>query len=133
MNNCMKQKLFPVPFLTISSNLIFTWCLQVSTFPIKMVPSLPPYDNFKIFPQLVCSSKSYKYKKYDKTTYRVSPPPPLLLDDSPSKPDHQAIHCPKANFKPLPRGSITNPMLITMFDTYFILRSPGAGFEPKPL
>ena len=36
----------------------------------------------------------------------------LLLDPT-SKPDHQAIHCPTANFGPLSRGSITNPMLIT--------------------
>ena len=33
-----------------------------------------PYDNFKISPNLsACSSKSYKYDKYDKTTYCVFP------------------------------------------------------------
>ena len=39
---------------------------------------------------------------------------------SPGKADHWAIHCPMANFEPLSRGSITNPMSITMFDTYLI-------------
>ena len=43
-----------------------------------MVPSLIGlplllYDNFKISPQPICSSKSYKYNKYDQMTYRVSP------------------------------------------------------------
>ena len=51
---------------------------------------------------------------------------PLLLDP-PGKPDHQAIaNCSKANFGPLSSGSITNPMLITVFDTYLTLTSPGA-------
>ena len=130
----MKYKLFRAPFLTISSNLayncqikIFTWCLEGSTSPIKMVLflfGLPPYDNFKIspFPQPICSSKSYEYGKYDKTTYRVS----RLLLDPPGKTDQQAIHCPTANFQPLSRGSITNPMLIIVFDTYLTTRSPGA-------
>ena len=34
--------------------------------PLKLAP--PPYDNFKISPQPTCSSKSYKYDNYDKTT-----------------------------------------------------------------
>ena len=50
---------------------------------------------------------------------------PLLLV-LPGKPDHQAIHCPTANFGPLSRGNVTNPMLITAFDTYVTPRSPGA-------
>ena len=34
--------------------------------PLKLAP--PPSDNFKISPQPTCSSKSYKYDNYDKTT-----------------------------------------------------------------
>ena len=37
---------------------------------------------------------------------------------SAAKPVHQATHCPTTNFEPLLRGSVTNPMLITAFDTY---------------
>ena len=48
------------------------------------------------------------------------------LQDPPGKPDQQAIHCPTANFGPLSTGSVTNPILITVFDTYLTLRSPGA-------
>ena len=33
----------------------------------------PPYDDFKISPQPICFSKSHKYDKYNKTTYKVSP------------------------------------------------------------
>ena len=36
------------------------------------------------------------------------------------------IHCPTANFGPLSKDSITNPMLITAFDAYLTPRSPGA-------
>ena len=50
-----------------------------------------------------------------------------LLQDLPGKADHQAIHCPTANFGPLSRGSVTNSMLITVFDTYLTPRSPGAS------
>ena len=50
---------------------------------------------------------------------------PLLLD-LPSKPDHQAIHCPTVNFGALLRDSVTNPILITVFDTYLTPRSPAA-------
>ena len=77
----------------------------------------PSHDNFKIPPPLplppqpICSSKSYKYDKYDNIQSF-----PLLLDP-PGKPDQQAIHCATANFGPLSRGSVTNPMLITVFDT----------------
>ena len=49
----------------------------------------------------------------------------LLLLFRPGKPVHQAIHCPTANFGPLLTGSITNPMLITVFGTYLTPRSPG--------
>ena len=49
-----------------------------------------------------------------------------LLLDPPGKPDHQSIHCPTANFGPLSRSSISNPILITVSDTYLTQRSPGA-------
>ena len=42
--------------------------------------------------------------------------PPIAR--SPGKPDQQAIHCPTANFGLLSTGSVTNPILITVFDTY---------------
>ena len=45
---------------------------------------------------------------------------------SQDKPDHQAIQCPTANFGPLSKVSVTNPMLITVLDTYLTPRSPGA-------
>ena len=49
---------------------------------------------------------------------------PVLLDPS-GKPDHQAIHCPTANFGALSRGRVTNSILITVFHTYFSQRSSG--------
>ena len=105
---------------------IFTWCLKGPTPQIKNGPNQPfvawpSYDDFKIFPQPICSSKSHKYDNYDKTTYKV---PPLLLV-LPGKPVHQAIHYPTANFGPLSRGSVPNPMLITVFDSYLSTRSLG--------
>ena len=42
------------------------------------------------------------------------------------QPDHQTIHCLMANFGPLVRGSITNPILITAFDAYLTPTSLGA-------
>ena len=50
---------------------------------------------------------------------------PLLLVAL-SKPVHQVIHYHTANFRPLSRGSVSNPMLITVFDTYLSSRSLGA-------
>ena len=50
---------------------------------------------------------------------------------STGKPDQQAVHCSTANFGPLPRDNITNPMLIPVFDLYLTSRSLGAGFEPR--
>ena len=45
---------------------------------------------------------------------------------SPGKSDHQAIHCLTTNVGPLSRGSVTNPILTPVFDTYLTLKSPGA-------
>ena len=78
------------------------------------------YDDFKISLQPICSSKSHKCDKYDKTTYKISPYCQF------PQPDHQAIHCPVTNFGPLVRGSVTNPILITAFDAYLTPRSLGA-------
>ena len=46
--------------------------------------------------------------------------------DSPEKHDQQAFHCHTDNFGKLLRGSVTDPMLIIGFDSYFTSRSPGA-------
>ena len=47
-----------------------------------------------------------------------------IVLDPPEKPDDQTIHYFSANFGQLLRTSVTNPMLITIFDTYLTLRSP---------
>ena len=57
---------------------IFIWCLKGSTSQIKNSPNQsfvasPPYDDFKISPQPICSSKSHNNDNYDKTTYKVHP------------------------------------------------------------
>ena len=39
--------------------------------PHKKSP--PPYDDFKISPQPICSYRSHKYDNFYKTTYKVSP------------------------------------------------------------
>ena len=88
-----------------------------------MVPNPPHSPNLYAIP----SSKSCKYGNYDKIQSF-----PLLLDP-PGKPDYQAIHCPTANFGPLSRGSVTNPILITVFDTYLPPKSPEAWVGGKIL
>ena len=75
------------------------------------------------------SSTSCKYDDYDNTKYKVSP----LLLDLPGKLDHQAIHCPTGNFGPLSRGSTTNPILMSVFDTYLTPRSPAAWVKTFPI
>ena len=50
---------------------------------------------------------------------------PLLLVLS-GKPDHEAIHCPTANVGRLSSGSVTNPMLITVFDAYLTPKVTGS-------
>ena len=52
-----------------------------------------------------------------------------LLEDPLCKPDHQAIHCPAANFGPLSRDSVTNSMLTTALDTYLMPRSARAWYQ----
>ena len=54
---------------------------------------------------------------------------PILLDP-PGKPDHRAIYCPMANFGPLSKGSVTNPMLMTVFDPK-VTRSLGLSQDPS--
>ena len=55
----------------------------------------------------------------------------LLVIAPPGKPDHQAIHCPTANFRPLWGDCVTNPILITVFNTYLTTRSPRAWVRAK--
>ena len=45
----------------------------------------------------------------------------------------QIIHCPTASFGPLLRGSVTDPILITVFDSYLTLRSPGSVAKILPI
>ena len=92
-------------------------------FPHKNVP-IPLW----LSPHMITSKsppKSYKYDNYDKTIYKVSP----LLLDSPGKPDRQALHYPTANFGPLSRGSVTNPINVNHCVWYFfdpmVTGSPG--------
>ena len=102
---------------------ISAWCLEGSTPPNKNVPfvACPPYDGFKILPNLYAPPSLINM-----TTMKRQHKNFLLLLVPPDKPVHQAIHYPTANFGPLLRGSITNPMLITVFDTYLTPVSPGA-------
>ena len=44
---------------------------------------------------------------------------------SSGKPNQQTIHFPTANFGPLLGDNVTNPMLITVFNTYLTPSSPG--------
>ena len=83
----------------------------------------PPYDDFKIFCKPPCSSKFHNMT----TMIRQYTKFPLLLV-SPGKPVYQPIHYPIANFRPLSRGSVPNPMLITAFNTYLSPRSMGAWY-----
>ena len=54
--------------------------------------------------------------------------------DTPGKLDHQAVHCPATtNFGPPSRGSVTNPILITVLDTYLTSMSLGAWVLAKTL
>ena len=52
---------------------------------------------------------------------------PLLLDP-PGNPDCQAIHCPTSKFEPLSKSSVTNPILMTVFDIDLTPRSLRAWF-----
>ena len=109
---------------------IFTWCLEGSTPPIKMVSSLhglPPYNDFKVSPQTIYYS--HRYNNYDQATHKVSP----YCHFPQRKPAHQATHCPTTNFEPLSRGSVINLMLITVFDTCLTPRSSGAWVWAKIL
>ena len=87
----MKYKLSPAPFLTISSKLALPTIAKLKSLhgvlegrgggvnfpngPIPfwlasphMITSKSPHSTY-----MLLYSKSYKYDKYDKTTYRVSP------------------------------------------------------------
>ena len=100
-----------------------------------MVPSIfgqppPPYDNFKISANLcACSSKSYKYDNYDKTTYKVSTYCYILQANLITR----LFTAPQLSFGPLSRGSVTNLMLITVFDPLFDPKVTGSlGLSQYP-
>ena len=101
-----------------------SWFLLDCSLMVSSLCGLGPCNNFKISP----SPNLYALlSPINMTTmirqHKSSP----LLQDLPGKADHKAIHCPTANFGPLSRGSVTNSMLITVFDTYLTPMSPGAS------
>ena len=130
----MKYKLFPTP--------VFNHFIQPSP-PIAKLKSLhgvlrgqippwkwlhsfaacPSYENFKISPPSPISII---------TIIRQHTKFPLRLD-SPGKPDHQIIHYLTAISRLLSRGSVTNPMFITVLHTYLTPRSPGVLVWVKTL
>ena len=96
-----------------------------------MVPSLFGFPSFSVI-----TPKSHPYPS---SFYMYAVPSPInmrdmmiqhtvfpLLLDPPGKPDHQASHCHTTNFEPLLRGSVPDPMFITVFDSYLTPRSPQA-------
>ena len=87
---------------------------------------LAPYMITSKFP--LPPSESYKYENYVKTAYKSFS---LLLNPT-GKPDHQALHCTTANFGRISRGSVTKPMLTTVFDTYRRQGHQEPGFESRP-
>ena len=91
--------------------------------PIPLWLVSPPFDTFKIPPTYMLFQVLQIWQLLSNKIQSF-----LLLLDTPGKPDHQVIHCPAANFGSLSRGSVTNHILITVFDTYLTLRSPGAPF-----
>ena len=110
----MKYKHFPALFFKhfiqptppINAKLKSLHGVLKGQLPHNMVPShcgLPPFENFKIPP-----------------SYMV--PHPICSSMPDSKPDHQVIQCPTANFGPILSGTITYPILIAVFDTYSIRR-----------
>ena len=105
-NNYMKYKHFSVPFL--------------NHFIQPSLPTIAKLKSYKL--------KYYKYDNHDERKYKVSPywsPRPTW---SPL-----TINCPTANFGQLLRGSITNSILITVFDTYLAPRSRRAWVWAKTL
>ena len=54
------------------------------------------------------------------TTIRQHASFPLILDPT-GKPNNQVIHSPTANFGPLSRDSVINPMLITVIITLILI------------
>ena len=99
---------------------IFTWCLKRSTpahkngpIPLWLAPHMmtlkSPFNLYALPSPIKMTAMIRQHTK-------LRPP----------QPDHQTIHCPMANFGPLVRGSVTNPMLITAFDAYLTPTSPGA-------
>ena len=80
-------------------------------------------------PHLITSKSLHnKIQKFQPPQDKIQSLPQLL--DPQGKPDH---HCPTANFEFLSTGSITNSILITVFDTYLTLRSSGVWVWAKTL
>ena len=100
--------------------------------PFWIAPPSPPHihthDNFKISPKLYAVPSPINITNMIRQ-HREFPPTARSL----GKPDQQAIHCPTANFGPLSRDSVTNPMLITVFDNYLTPRSSRAWVWVKIL
>ena len=135
----MKYKYFPTPFFTpaITKSKSLHGVLRVNfphkngPIPLWLVPDLitsksnhPPGQSMLFQVLLIWQLRTLMIDKIQSF--------PLTLD-SPAKPDHQGIHCPIANFGLLSTSSITNPILITVFDTYLTPRSPGPWVWTKTL
>ena len=122
----MKIKSFSAPLSLPSSNSqmkIFTWCLEGSTPPVKNGP-----NHLWLAPHTMTSKSSpnlYVPPSLINMTTMIRQCSSLLLVPQ-GKPVHQAIHYSTANFRPLLRGNVPKPMLITAFDTYLSPRSLGA-------
>ena len=84
------------------------------------------HDHLKIFPKLNALPSPINMANMIRQHTEFPP-----TARSTGKPEQQAVHCSTANFGPLPRDNITNPMLIPVFDLYLTSRSLGAGFEPR--
>ena len=133
MNNCMKYKNFSLPHFLPISRISFlvqlqnknTWCIERLSPPIKNVPILswlassPP-------PPHVMTLKSPPNLNAPSGPINITTMIRQHTKFPPGRPTHRAIHCPTANFGQPSTCSITNPMLVTAFDTYLTPRSPGA-------
>ena len=80
----------------------------------------PLLDEFKISPNLYVPPSPINITTMI-SQHRKFPPTSI----SQGKPAHRAFHWLTAKFGPISLGSITNPMLITAYDTNLTLESPG--------
>ena len=82
-----------------------------------MTPSL---DEFKISPNLYVPPSPINVTTM--ISQHTKFPPTTISQE---KPAHRAFHWPTAKAGPISLGSITNPMLITGYDTNLTPESPG--------